>query len=61
VVWRWLDKHGGKYGLYRPMPGNDPAHVQPKGNWHKLAASLRESRARMVQEARARAGDTAAQ
>jgi hypothetical protein len=35
--------------------------VQPKGNWHKLAASLRESRARMVQEARAGAGDTAAQ
>jgi hypothetical protein len=54
VVWRWLDKHGGKYGLYRPMPGYDPAHVQPKGNWHKLAASLRDSRTRPVQEAAAR-------
>jgi hypothetical protein len=54
VVWRWLDKHGSKYGLYRPMPGYDPAHVQPKGNWHKLAASLRETRTRLVQEASAR-------
>ena len=53
VVWRWLDKHGSKYGLYRPMPGADPAHVQSRGNWHKLAMTLRESRARMVQEARA--------
>jgi hypothetical protein len=55
AVWRWLDKHGGKYGLYRPMPGADPAHVQSKGNWHKLAATLRESRVRTVQEARAAA------
>src|ERR1700726_3937708 len=39
-VWRWIDAHGGKYGLYRPMPDDDPAHVQPKGSWHKLAASL---------------------
>jgi hypothetical protein len=53
VVWRWLDKHGSKYGLYRPMPGADPAHVQSRGNWHKLAVTLRESRARAVQEARA--------
>jgi len=53
VVWRWLDKHGSKYGLHRPMPGADPAHVQSRGNWHKLAVTLRESRARAVQEARA--------
>lgn len=27
-VWSWLDKHGRKYGLYRPMPGADPPHLQ---------------------------------
>jgi hypothetical protein len=52
-VWRWVDAHGGKYGLYRPMPDDDPAHVQSKGSWHKLAVSLRASRTRMSQEARA--------
>jgi hypothetical protein len=59
-VWRWIDAHGGKYGLYRPMPDDDPAHVQPKGSWHKLAASLRESRARMAAQARA-TGEASAQ
>ena len=36
--WRRLD------GLYRPMPGADPAHLQSKGDWRKLAHALRESR-----------------
>jgi hypothetical protein len=53
AVWRWIDAHGGKYGLYRPMPGADPAHVQSKGSWHKLAATLREGRTRLTQEANA--------
>jgi hypothetical protein len=53
AVWRWIDAHGGKFGLYRPMPGADPAHVQPKGTWHKLAVALRENRARLTQEASA--------
>jgi len=44
VVWKWLDAHGGKYGLHRPMPGADPAHVQWRGDWKKLALSLRETR-----------------
>jgi hypothetical protein len=57
AVWRWIDAHGGKFGLYRPMPGADPSHVQPKSTWHKLASSLRESRARLLQEARAVATD----
>jgi len=57
-VWRWIDAHGGRYGLYRPMPDDDPAHVQPRGSWHKLAVSLRESRAR--REARA-SGEASAQ
>jgi len=54
-VWRWIDAHGSKFGLYRPMPGADPAHVQPKASWHKLAATLREGRTRLTQEANAAA------
>ena len=44
AVWKWLDAHGAKFGLYRPIPGPDPAHVQSRGDWHKLALALRESR-----------------
>lgn len=51
-VWRWIDANGAKYGLHRPMPGYDPAHVQSRGEWRKLAASLRQAR---IKEARARA------
>jgi hypothetical protein len=58
AVWRWIDAHGRKFGLYRPMPSADPSHVQPTGTWHKLASSLRDSRARLSQEARAAAADT---
>jgi hypothetical protein len=43
-VWRWLDGHGAKYGLHRPMPGADPAHVQSRGDWRELAAGLRQTR-----------------
>ncbi|MFL6797596.1 MAG: hypothetical protein ACJ8F3_09325 [Xanthobacteraceae bacterium] len=43
-VWRWIDAHGGKYGLNRPMPGADPAHIQQKGDWHKIAVALRANR-----------------
>lgn len=45
-VWHWIDAHGAKYGLYRPMPGYDPAHIQSKGEWRKLAVALRETRQR---------------
>jgi hypothetical protein len=48
VVWRWLDQHGAKYGLYRPMPGYDPAHTQSRGAWHELAASLRNARTKVA-------------
>jgi len=44
AVWRWIDAHGAKYGLLRPMPGADPAHVQPRGSWHNIAIALRDSR-----------------
>jgi len=43
-VWRWIDAHGAKYGLYRPMPGNDPAHIQQRGDWKKIALTLRATR-----------------
>ena len=44
AVWRWLDRYGAKYGLRRPMPGADPAHIQPGGNWHRTAIALRDTR-----------------
>jgi hypothetical protein len=43
-VWQWIDAHGAKYGLYRPMPGNDPAHIQQRGDWNKIALALRQAR-----------------
>jgi hypothetical protein len=43
-VWNWIDAHGAKYGLHRPLPGRDPAHIQQRGDWHKIALALRESR-----------------
>jgi hypothetical protein len=46
VVWRWVDVHGSKYGLQRPMPGNDPAHIQQAGEWKKVAT--REARGRVA-------------
>jgi hypothetical protein len=51
VVWKWLDAHGAKFGLYRPIPGPDPAHVQSRGDWHKLASNLRDSRLRTAEAA----------
>jgi hypothetical protein len=44
AVWTWLDRHGGKFGLYRPFRGIDPAHLQPNGKWHELASNLRSER-----------------
>jgi hypothetical protein len=51
-VWHWIDAHGAKYGLFRPMPGYDPAHIQSRGEWRKLASSLRQAR---IKEAKTRA------
>ena len=44
AVWRWIDRNGAKYGLLRPMPGADPAHIQPRGAWHNIAIAMRENR-----------------
>ncbi len=46
TVWHWIDAHGAKYGIRRPMPGYDPAHIQSGGDWHRIAAMLRDNRAR---------------
>ena len=59
IVWRWIDAHGAKFGLHRPIPGPDPAHVQSRGDWRKLALGLRESRLRTA-AATAAAGPTQA-
>jgi hypothetical protein len=43
-VWHWIDAHGAKYGLRRPMPGYDPAHIQAGSDYQRIAAALRENR-----------------
>ena len=52
-VWKWFDANGAKYGLTRPMPGYDPAHIQAGGDWRKVGASLRKARIKAAAEARA--------
>jgi hypothetical protein len=43
-VWQWLALHGEEFGLHRPLPSIDPAHVVPRGDWHQFAAALRRER-----------------
>jgi len=50
AVWYWIDAHGEKFGLRRPMPGADPAHIQPRNTFHDLAHELREARIRLANE-----------
>jgi len=50
AVWHWIDAHGAKFGLRRPMPGADPAHIQPRNTFHDLAHQLREARVRLANE-----------
>ena len=50
TVWHWIDAHGAKFGLRRPMPGADPAHIQPRNTFHDLAHQLREARVRLANE-----------
>jgi hypothetical protein len=58
AVWRWIDRRGARYGLYRPMPGADPAHIQPRGGWHKTAVALRQERVGTVAQAQLAAAKT---
>jgi len=44
MVWNWLDQHGERFGLRRPLGHVDPAHVQPRRSWHETAAMLRNQR-----------------
>ena len=44
TVWHWLDKNSAKIGLQRLLPRADPAHLQPRGAWHRLAVALRNNR-----------------
>jgi hypothetical protein len=48
TAWHWLDAHGAKYGLQRPIPGRDPAHVQPRNKWHEIALALRSARTKLA-------------
>ena len=43
-LWNWLDRHSQQFGLHRPLPGADPAHVQPIAGWRQLAEKLRDER-----------------
>ena len=49
TVWKWIDAHGAKFGLSRPMPRIDPGHIQSRGDWHMLAATMRQARIRSAQ------------
>jgi len=60
TVWRWVDRNGAKYGLVRPMPGYDPAHIQPREGWHKIAANFRANRVQLAEKRNAGAPKTAA-
>jgi len=60
-AWHWIDAHGEKYGLHRPISGPDPAHVQPSGKWHEIAIALRNARIKLAsQETQASDTDVAA-
>ena len=47
AIWYWIDAHGAKYGLTRPMRRIDPAHVQAHGAYHDLAQNLRDARLKL--------------
>jgi hypothetical protein len=50
AIWHWIDAHGARFGLRRPMPGADPAHIQPRNTFHDLAHQLREARVKLDNE-----------
>ena len=52
AVWHWMDAHGAKFGLRRPMPGIDPAHIQSGGTWHEIAEAMRAERTRTAETTR---------
>jgi hypothetical protein len=42
------------------MPGYDPAHIQPREAWNKIAANFRANRVRLAEENNAAGTKTAA-
>jgi hypothetical protein len=47
AIWHWIDGHGAKYGLLRPMTRIDPAHIQARSSYHDLAHDMREARIKL--------------
>jgi hypothetical protein len=54
MIFRWIDSHGGKYGLFRPYRHFDPPHIEPRGDFRRLASNLRKERVGATAEANAR-------
>jgi hypothetical protein len=50
AIWHWIDVHGTRYGLLRPMTRIDPAHIQARGSFHDLAHELREARVKLEEK-----------
>jgi len=44
ALFAWIDRTGRKFGLLRPIPGADPAHVGTVGDWRAIAYRLRMER-----------------
>jgi hypothetical protein len=47
AAWHWIDAHGARFGLGRPMPNADPAHVQARNSFHDITRQLREARVKL--------------
>ena len=58
ALFAWIDRAGRRFGLLRPMPSADPAHVSTVGDWRAIAFRLRVERwtAAMIATVRTFAG-----
>jgi hypothetical protein len=56
-VWKWVDRKGPEFDLFRPLRTADPAHSLPAPGWHELAAMLRNKRLGITEETDAPLGD----
>jgi hypothetical protein len=43
-VWKWIDKNGREFALFRPLRAADPAHIIPQPGWHEIGVMLRSQR-----------------
>jgi hypothetical protein len=53
-LFAWIDRVGAAMALARPMPSRDPAHVQPVGDWRRIAKQMRVARLKTLMIATAR-------